>query len=335
MKIQTRFFALILALLFLLPINLISCSRLPEEPVEEEKEEIKTEATKTEKPEDTVEDPAEDGELCVLMIGNSFCTNFPDEILGLAKEHNIPMRLYTVYYSGCRLQWHWEWYYTKEKKYTLYSCSTDLPSRSSENNVNLDYCFSKANWDFISLQQHFDPSVGEFYDASMETCTPYAELLTQLLQKKFPKAKLLWQQTWGYEVGYQGPAGSDPASIEENKKVLTEEKQTACYESVRNVSLKLCETLPLTRIPSGDAWQIARQNAKIGDTLCQSVNKNDKYHDGDIGGGQYLNACTWFEILTEKSCIGNSYRPEYGISEDKISVLQEAAHRAVEESKGN
>ncbi|MBR5295338.1 MAG: DUF4886 domain-containing protein, partial [Clostridia bacterium] len=200
--------------------------------------------------------------------------------------------------------------------------------------VNLEYCLSKANWDFISLQQHFDPSVAEFYDDSLETCTPYAEQLVNLLRKQFPKSEILWHQTWGYEVGYQGPAGSDPASIEENKKVLSIEKQTACYESVRDVSLKLCEDLSLKRIPSGDAWQIARQNKLIGDTLCNSISKNDKYHDGDIGGGQYLNACVWFEILTDKSCIGNTWRPDYDLSEEKIVALQEAAHRAIEEMRG-
>ena len=56
----------------------------------------------------------------------------------------------------------------------------------------------------------------------------------------------------------------------------------------------------------------------------------DGYHDGDIGGGQYLNACVWFETLTGKSCVGNAYRPaDYDLSEEKIAVLQQSAHEAV------
>ncbi len=331
MKKHTRFFVLILTLFLLYPTSLISCSSSPPEEItataEEENELAQVETLE--------KDPSKDNILNVLMIGNSFCTNFSDEILGLAKEHGINMRIYNVYYSGCRLKWHWEWFYTKDKKYSLYSYTSSNPSRSTEDNVNLEYCLSKADWDFISLQQHFDPSVAEFYDASMETCTPYAEKLTSLLRDRFPKAELLWHQTWGYEVGYQGPAGSDPTTIEENKKVLTVEKQTACYESVRDVSLELCKSLSLKRIPSGDAWQIARANPLIGDTLCQGSSKNDKYHDGDIGGGQYLNACTWFEILTGKSCVGNTWRPEYDLEEAKIVALQEAAHKAVMDAKGN
>ena len=64
-------------------------------------------------------------------------------------------------------------------------------------------------------------------------------------------------------------------------------------------------------------------------------NQGDGYHYGDIGGGQYLNACVWFEILTGKSCIGNPYRPLYmddpelSPSEELVLMLQKAAHEAV------
>ena len=77
-------------------------------------------------------------------------------------------------------------------------------------------------------------------------------------------------------------------------------------------------------------------------TLCSRIKKggfiDDFTHDGDIGGGQYLNACVWFETLTGKSCIGNAFRPKYTynekeitLSEEKIRILQNAAHEAVKE----
>ena len=61
--------------------------------------------------------------------------------------------------------------------------------------------------------------------------------------------------------------------------------------------------------------------------------KGDYGHDGDIGGGQYLNACVWYEILTGNSCVGNTFRPSYELSEEKIAVLQAAAHQAVAEQQ--
>ena len=75
---------------------------------------------------------------------------------------------------------------------------------------------------------------------------------------------------------------------------------------------------------------IARANELVGDTLCLE----DMYHDGDVGGGQYLNACVWFEVLTGKSCIGNTWRPSYELSEERITQLQLAAHQAVAECYG-
>ena len=98
----------------------------------------------------------------------------------------------------------------------------------------------------------------------------------------------------------------------------------------------VCERFGLDRIPSGDAWQHARNDSAVGDVLCGKNGnlQGDFYHDGDIGGGRYLNACVWFEVLTQKSCLENTWRPDYELSEEKIAALQKAAHRAVAEAYG-
>jgi hypothetical protein len=68
------------------------------------------------------------------------------------------------------------------------------------------------------------------------------------------------------------------------------------------------------------------------------VYNHDLSHDGDIGGGQYLNACVYFEVLTHKSVLNNTYVPSYlhetaGIqftfTKERIAALQNAAHQAV------
>ena len=73
------------------------------------------------------------------------------------------------------------------------------------------------------------------------------------------------------------------------------------------------------------------------DNLCARLgtegNLGDFCHDGDVGGGQYLNACVWFEMISGQSCIGNSFRPDYELSEELILTLQNAAHQAVEDMK--
>ena len=80
--------------------------------------------------------------------------------------------------------------------------------------------------------------------------------------------------------------------------------------------------------------------ARVATNLCARTSVNngegDYYHDGDIGGGQYLNACVWFEVITGQSCVGNTYRPDYVLDTDiTYEALQQAAHQAVQSLKAN
>jgi len=68
------------------------------------------------------------------------------------------------------------------------------------------------------------------------------------------------------------------------------------------------------------------------------LNIKDLSHDGDMGGGQYLNACVWFEVLTHKSVLDNSFVPSYfhkpsgvtyTLTDQQIQKLKTAAHDAV------
>jgi hypothetical protein len=69
-------------------------------------------------------------------------------------------------------------------------------------------------------------------------------------------------------------------------------------------------------------------DAEIG--LCEKNANSDYYHDGTTGGGQYLNACTWFTTLFNRPCIGSTWRPtDYVLDEDKIKILQKSAYEAV------
>lgn len=277
------------------------------------------------------EDPADDGVLRILAIGNSFCYYFTDELYGMLKEAGIEAVVTNAYYSGCRLEQHWNWLNDGSAKYQFITVSSS--GKQTLDDFTLEAGMKLQNWDVITLQQHYNPDVAADLEEAQASCEPYAEKLYGYLAEKFPCAELLWHHTWAYQVGYQGPVGKDPDTIDEAAKVLTVEKQTLTYENIRSTALKVCEDNGVGRIPGGDAWQLARANAAVGDNLCARLAVNagegDYYHDGDIGGGQYLNACVWFEVLTGKSCVGNAFRPSYELSEEKIAALQEAAHQAV------
>ena len=317
-----------LAMICLLSSLLAGCStglEAPETTVEEAKTTVEEIPSTTTEEKKEAPDPAEDDVLNVLIIGNSFSTYYPDELIRVANAAGVKMRVYSVYYSGCKMAQHWEWNRFKEGHYTLYIYNDPNKERSGLGNQNLtlDDCLEQENWDYISLQQHFGPRVNMSYDDCYDSVKPYAKSLYTYISDMFPKANLLWHQTWAYEVGYARDDGP----------MTSTEQQSITHENIRAASQQIAKDCDVTLLPAGDAWAIARKNPVIGDTLCQSSAKNngagDHYHDGQEGGGQYLNACVWFEMLTGKSCIGNTWRPSYQLSEEKVAALQSAAHEAV------
>ncbi len=315
MKIM-RFFSLLL-LLTLLFCSCSSSLKDAEEPV------VKPEEKETAEKILQKEDPSEDSAFNILMIGNSACYYYTNELYQIAKAEGIEMNIYNVYYSGCRLSQHWQFEKFNETPYQLFK--TDSTGRKMiNNNCNLMQCLSKENWDVITMQEAVNPVRSLDRDLVFSELEPYMRDLMKLIREQFPKSTYMYHQTWASEVGYSGANGS----------ILTKEAQEIQHTVTRDVALSLCKKYDLQRIPVGDAWQLARSDARVGDTLCHVDGKVGDYcHDGNTGGGRYLNGCVWFEILTGKSCVGNTWRPDYDLSEEKVAALQEAAHKAVESAK--
>ena len=278
-------------------------------------------------------DPTDDGVLRILMIGNSFCYYFTDELYGMLEKAGIQAEVCNVYYSGCLVKQHETWLKSGLPNY-VYITTTKAGKETNEK-WSLKKCLADKEWDVITLQQHFEPNVATDLERAKDETLTYTKTLYDYLKKNHPYADLYWQQTWAYQVGYTGPAGMNPNQFTDEKKVLTVEKQTLNYQNIREVALEVCKQNKVQRIPSGDAWQLARANSLIGDTLCNKNGQSsgDNYHDGDTGGGQFLNACVWFEVIAGRSCVDNAFKPNYNLSDAKIAELKKAAHQAVKDMK--
>ncbi len=297
------------------------------EEAEEKKEETKEEGGSS-KPEKKLPDPAADDELNILLIGSSACYYWVDELYGLLTSAGYKkVTLCNVYESGCLLKEHWEWLRTGEKNYCFFI--TDPDGYRSADNVDLQYCLKYRNWDQISLVQSTGVVYKKGEEAYGKTIFPYLKSLVEYLRERFPKAQYYWQQLWAQEIG---------------KDVLTKEAQVAATGIYRRIAEKCAADNQMTWIPMGEAWDLVRGNPVIyegGKNMTTRIylgkpDHDDLSHDGDVGGGQYLNGCVAFEILTGKSCLGNSYRPEYvyqgqdlSLTAEKIDILQKAAHQAV------
>ena len=190
--------------------------------------------------------------------------------------------------------------------------------------TNLRTCLVQENWDVISFQQRIRNTGGDL-ELAKTSYYKYLEDLYEYVSSQFPQSKYYWHDTWAYQVGYDRNGFT----------VENAEKQAEMAMWSKQFALAVCQDFPLIHIPASDAWQYARQYPVVGDQLCNRGAKSDLYHDGEEGGGQYLNGCVWFETITGQSCIGNTWRPDtYELGEEKISALQQSAHRAVAESRG-
>ena len=287
--------------------------------------------------------PEEDGVINVLMIGNSHCYYYVEELYGLAKAAGIDMRVCNVYYSGCPLEKHYNWWQAGEANYQFFETYTD--GRDGTSNATLEWCLSQYEWDVISIQEYGVHNGGAA--ARFEATATYHEALLPYLKAQFPNAQMLWHQTWGYQ--FNGDGGDYGRSDKGNV--------TELYTQQKDFAMLIEQAYGYQRVPSGDAWENMRNDYDYN-YMCVRLggdNWGDGYHDGEIGGGQYLNACVWFEIITGQSVLGNTYRPSYKnvaisstitdklhvnhdgtyyrLNEDFVTQLQNAAHKAVAELK--
>ena len=270
--------------------------------------------------------PAEDDVIDILMIGNSFCYYYVEELAAIAAADGVKLRVCNVYYSGCRLNRHYNWWIEGASPYQFFDTTAE-GGRKQTNNVSLEWCLNQGEWDYISMQTPVmstdDPEL------ILEENKLYLDSFVGYFREQFPKAQLVWHQPWAYAVG-----------TATNGTVTTPERQVTSHIRNQLVADLFCEKYDMLRINTGDAWKLIRDEGY--DKLCARIGKGtnhegDYYHDGDIGGGQYLNACVWYEIITGNCVVGNTYRPVYKYKGTEIPLnsdmsyekLQEAAHAAV------
>lgn len=299
--------------------------------------------------------PADDGVINVLMVGSSFCYYYVQELYALGQAAGIDIRVCNLYYSGCPLEKHYNWWVGGNSNYQYYETYHD--GRKLTSNVSLEWGLAQQEWDFISLQESSSRSFNNHPTHAQDTQGMWEPLLDYFLEQ-FPDAQVLWHQPWTYQAAAYGKEGAS----------YTPELQQSNQDKIEYFSKQICdhyntgdETL-VQRVNTGRAWQIMRTEfgydylcCRLGKTSADGVDHaGDGYHDGDIGGGQLLNACVWFEIITGKSVVGNTYIPAYSTSStldatlfDNLNVvktdkgyaltpefvaqIQQAAHKAVAE----
>ena len=279
----------------------------------------------------------DDGVMNILLIGNSSCYYWTDELWGMLDAAGYEeVNVYNLYYSGATLEQHYNWWKNGEGACEL--ICVNAQGRNSMKGIRLADALSLQDWDNISFLQASKYYLGNFEDA-MASVTPYFGELLDFVKEKAPNAKIFWQESWASEFGY----------VRADFTMDTLEKQETMASMIQQVSAKVTETYGLPVVHISSIWQSVRNDAMFAQpgensgmekfTLCTRLNSgklmDDFDHDGDVGGGQYLNACAFYEAFTGKDCRENTFRPkytylsmDYSLTEEEISALQNAAHSA-------
>lgn len=97
----------------------------------------------------------------ILMIGNSFCYYFVEELVGIADKAGIDLDIYNIYKSGCTIEEHYNSLKNNDEIYQLWHTNKEKEKHTKineEKNWDLKTClsYSDIEWDIISLQEHFN-----------------------------------------------------------------------------------------------------------------------------------------------------------------------------------
>ena len=285
--------------------------------------------------------------LHVFFVSNSTCYYFTDELycmLAAAGHEDAVLAL--VYYGGCSVEQHCRWARESAANYELRIIDKDGLRASDGYSLEKALTEAGGSWDVIT----FDNNARTFASGEMQTALaitePWFSELFGYVKALQPDSRFLWHEVWSNEVGYNGAF-----------RMESREQRTRVYRAKYELMHHMMKQYGIGGVPTGDAWEKVRDlplfAAPLPEfpqaerfTLNSRIHKGEFYddfsHDGDIGGGQYLNACVWFEILTGESCLGNPFRPQYfyegndvSLTEEKIAALQKAAHEAVAEHRLN
>ncbi|MGC3978970.1 MAG: DUF4886 domain-containing protein [Paludibacteraceae bacterium] len=242
----------------------------------------------------------------VLAIGNSFSVDAAEAYLDdLAKAADVDLIIVNCNIGGCSLQRHWGMAKGDSAMYAY--CKIINGDTVITPKQTLKHCLQDEEWDYITFQQV--SHLAGLY----ETYFPYIDSLKTYVAKyaKNKRVKFALHQTWAYA------ANSTHSGFKNYDK-----NQITMYQAVVETGRKVSKSVGIKMIiPSGTAIQNGRISA-IGDNFCR-----DGFHLS-LGLGRYTAACVWFEKLTGKSVLKNTFKPK-DISETEAEIARAAAHNAV------
>jgi hypothetical protein len=242
----------------------------------------------------------------VLAIGNSFSVDAIENYLyDLGQDADVTFVIGNLYIGSCSLERHWQNAENNKDDYRYRKI--DGNGTKTVSSFTLKEGIADEKWDYISFQQNSGNS------GLINTYFPYLKQLTAYVKElsKNPNVTFMFHQTWAYATN---------SKHKEFPKYHS--NQIEMYNAIVKASRKAAKRVGIHKIiSSGTAIQNGRSSF-VGNNF-----NRDGFHLSR-GLGRYTVACTWFEFLTGKTVVGNSFVPK-SVTPAEASIAQHAAHRAV------
>ena len=140
----------LLPLFLALSLLLSGCASTLEQTIPAETETKEKEIVEDQKNSLAIFNPSSDDELNIMMIGNSNCYYWTDELYGILTEAGYQnVSVCNVYYSGCTFEKHWNWLRGDEANYEFFIHNSR--GKNAQKNVSLKTALAYQNWDAFFL----------------------------------------------------------------------------------------------------------------------------------------------------------------------------------------
>ena len=244
---------------------------------------------------------AEEGVVRILSIGNSYSNDAQAYTHKIAEGLGIKAEFYNLYYGGCTIDQHYNFYNNDNANYIFYRNMTKYVSV----NVTLKNVLEAAQFDIITFQQ------GSY---SSDKYSNYSNLdnLMAIVRSYQPNAEFMIHQTWGYceerslQKGYT-------TSADMFKKV------EECYAQAA------ADNGNLTILKSGKAIETAKTKYGYTDDYGNTNSIYSDFNSHLAPKGDYIAGCVWIETIFGVDARNTSFTNNFADAD----VLQEIAHIAV------
>ncbi|MCQ2742907.1 MAG: DUF4886 domain-containing protein [Bacilli bacterium] len=210
----------------------------------------------------------------VLAIGNSFSQDATSQL----QHHNKDIFVRNVYFGGCSLEQHVNYYKNGESRYEYQENGVKcLPD-----NKDLVFALTQEKWDVITVQQVSGKS-GKF-----ETYEPYLGELIQIIRKYNKDAEIMWHQTWAYE---RNSTHCDFPSYGSDTDKM--------WNAIKDATDKVVEKYGFKVIPAGAFIEALRAKPCFDIRVGGVSLHRDGFHLNDEYG-RYASGLVWDYVLTGK-----------------------------------